>query len=55
MENAADDVKSEPPPRCRKCGKEPKFTGAILDSAKGRSIRMYECQCGSRTWTSHKT
>jgi DNA-directed RNA polymerase subunit RPC12/RpoP len=54
MENAAVDVKSEPP-RCSKCGKEPKFLGAMLDSAKGRNIRMYECQCGSKTWTSHKT
>jgi len=56
MENAAADLKPEPPPprRCGKCGKEPKFVSAILDSAKGRNIRMYECQCGDRTWTSHK-
>jgi hypothetical protein len=54
MENAAVDVKSEPP-RCSKCGKEPKFVGAMLDSAKGSNIRIYECQCGSKTLTSHKT
>ncbi len=55
MENAAVDVKPEPPPRCGKCGEDPKFIRAILDSAKGRNIRMYECQCGSITWTSPKT
>jgi len=49
MENAAVDVKPEPPPRCGKCGEDPKFIRAILDSAKGRNIRMYECQCGSIT------
>ncbi len=55
MENAAVDIKPESPPRCGKCGRDPKFIGAILDSAKGRNIRVYECQCGSTTWTSHKT
>jgi len=58
MEKVAADFKPEPPPpprHCSKCGKEPKLIGAILDSAKGRNIRMYECQCGDRTWTPHKT
>jgi hypothetical protein len=55
MENGARaDIRPEPPPRCGKCGKELKFIGAILDSAKGRNIRRYECQCGDGMWTSHK-
>jgi hypothetical protein len=55
MDNAARaDLRTEPPPRCGKCGKELKFIGAMLDSAKGRNIRRYECQCGDGMWTSHK-
>jgi hypothetical protein len=54
MENAAAALKPKPP-RGGKCGEEQKFIGAILDSAKGRTIRLYECRCGERTWTSRKT
>jgi hypothetical protein len=35
-EKVAADLRPEPPPprRCSKCGKEPKFVGAMLDSAR---------------------
>jgi Protein of unknown function (DUF2934) len=53
MENAAPAAKPETP-RCSKCGKEPAFVIAVLDTAKDRKFRMYECKCGNRMWTWHK-
>jgi hypothetical protein len=38
------------PPRC--CSAEPKLVGTMLDSNKGRTIRMFKCECGEQTWTS---
>jgi hypothetical protein len=37
---------------CIRCGAEPKLVGAMLDSNKGRTIRMFRCQCGEQTWVS---
>jgi hypothetical protein len=38
------------PSRCIRCGEEPKLVGTMLDSSKGRTIRMIRCQCGEQTW-----
>ena len=35
---------------CVRCGEEPKLVGTMLDSRKGRTIRMIRCQCGEQTW-----
>jgi len=35
---------------CTRCGAEPKLIGTILDSNKGRTIRMLRCQCGEQIW-----
>jgi hypothetical protein len=40
------------PRRCIRCGAEPKLVGTMLDSNKGRTIRMFRCQCGEQTWVS---
>ena len=37
------------PCRCT-CGAEHKLVGTMLDSNKGRTIRMFRCQCGAQTW-----
>jgi len=34
--------------RCNRCGHELTLVTAVLDSAKGRTFRMYECKCGNR-------
>ena len=36
--------------RCIRCSAEPKMVGTMLDLNKGRTIRMFKCQCGERTW-----
>jgi len=35
---------------CTRCGAEPQLVGTMLDSNKGRTIRMFRCQCGEQTW-----
>jgi hypothetical protein len=42
------------PRRCIRCGAEPKLVGTMLDSNKGRTIRMFKCRCGEQTWVSDK-
>ena len=40
------------PRRCLRCSVEPKLVGTMLDSNKGRTIRMFRCQCREQTWVS---
>ncbi len=40
------------PRRCIRCSAEPKLVGTMLDSNKGRIIRMFKCHCGEQTWVS---
>jgi formate dehydrogenase maturation protein FdhE len=37
---------------CIRCGAEPKLVGTMLDSNKGRTIRIFRCQCGEQIWVS---
>jgi hypothetical protein len=37
---------------CNHCGEKPALVTSMLDSQKGRTIRMFKCQCGEQTWTS---
>lgn len=51
------EAQSRPPPispRCLKCGEQPKFTSSMLDTLTARTFHMFECKCGSQTWTSEK-
>jgi hypothetical protein len=38
--------------RCNRCGAQPQLVSTMLDSAKGRIVRMFKCQCGEQTWAS---
>jgi hypothetical protein len=40
--------------RCNRCGAQPQLVNTMLDSAKGRIIRMFKCQCGEQTSVSDK-
>jgi hypothetical protein len=42
------------PRTCRHCGDEPKLIRTMLDSQKGRKIRMFKCVCGEQTWSSDR-
>ena len=37
--------------RCKKCDAQPYLVRRILDPLTGKTIRMFECKCGSRTWS----
>lgn len=39
--------------RCR-CGAQPKLIRKIMDSRNGMTVRIFECQCGRRSWTEDK-
>ncbi|OSJ37108.1 hypothetical protein BSZ19_00855 [Bradyrhizobium japonicum] len=34
-----------------KCSAQPKLVHNMMDSARGLTVRVFECQCGERTWT----
>jgi hypothetical protein len=36
------------------CGAQPKLVHKMMDSLRGLTVRMFECQCGERTWTEDK-
>ena len=35
---------------CCQCGAQPKEVGMMLDSARGRVVRMFKCECGEQAW-----
>ena len=39
--------------RCS-CGAQPKLKHTMMNSTCGLTVRVFECQCGSRTWTEDK-
>jgi len=36
---------------CGSCGEKPALVRSMLDTLSGRTVRMFECQCGEKTWT----
>lgn len=50
---ADSDTSSHPGadyPKCRRCGATPRLLRAISDVNTGRRARLFQCQCGARTW-----
>jgi hypothetical protein len=39
--------------RC-KCGAHPTLAHRMMDPTRGITVRMFECQCGERSWTEDK-
>lgn len=37
-------------PRCPACAAFPKLAARFLDSRNGRTIRLFQCECGERVW-----
>lgn len=44
-------VREEPP--C-KCGAHPRIVRKMMNPKTGKTVRMFECQCGTRSWTEAK-
>ena len=40
-------------PSC-KCGAQPRIVRKMMDPKTGKTVRMFECQCGTRNWTEAK-
>ena len=37
-------------PRCSACAAFPRLAQTILDTRTGKTVRLYQCQCGERIW-----
>ena len=35
---------------CRTCALKPRLRIAMLDSRKGKTVRVFECECGEVIW-----
>jgi hypothetical protein len=35
---------------CPKCASQPRLLIAVLDSRKGKTVRVFECRCGELIW-----
>jgi hypothetical protein len=36
---------------CNACGEKLALVRSMLDSLSGRTVRMFKCECGEKTWT----
>jgi hypothetical protein len=43
-----------PVPPCNHCGKKPSQVRTMLDPVRGRTVRMFKCECGEQTWAEDK-
>ena len=46
----AVEVKTASIAACSRCGATPTAVQTLLDSRKGRSVKIMRCQCGKETW-----
>jgi hypothetical protein len=37
-------------PRCPACAAFPRLAQSLLDTRKGKTVRLYQCRCGERIW-----
>jgi hypothetical protein len=37
-----------------KCGAQPMMVRKMMDPKTGKTVRMFECQCGARSWSEAK-
>ena len=35
---------------CIKCGAQPRLICKMLEPSTGKTLRMFDCRCGDRTW-----
>jgi hypothetical protein len=38
------------PSRCRRCGSATVERLSVLDTRRGRTMRLFQCGCGEQTW-----
>jgi hypothetical protein len=47
-------LESQPTRNCDRCGDVPYLVRSLLDTHIGKTIRMFECVCGQRSWSEGK-
>ena len=50
--NVKIDESTVKAPKCDLCGGKPQLASKMLDSKNGRTVRMFICECGDKTWVS---
>jgi hypothetical protein len=51
MDSSSNPAGSEmPKDRCPRCNSGSLLVRTMLDPRNGKSVRMFECKCGARTW-----
>jgi len=43
-----------PIPECTNCEKRPALVLKMLNPSNGRTVRMFKCECGEKTWSEDK-
>ena len=46
--------RSQPIRNCERCGDVPYLVRTMLEPTTGKTIRMFECLCGQRSWSEHQ-
>ena len=44
-------IRAAPLRRCNRCGAVPNEVQVLLDSRKGKSVRIIRCRCGEESWS----
>ena len=45
---SASDMRDDA--RCAKCGGQPQLICKMLEPRSGKTLCMFDCKCGDRTW-----
>jgi hypothetical protein len=51
IDKSGPKAREEPP--C-KCGTQAMIVRKMMDPKTGKTVRMFECRCGARSWTEAK-
>jgi hypothetical protein len=49
-ERSGSEARDESEFLCPRCAVQPQFVIVLLDSCKGRTVRMFRCECGEIVW-----
>ena len=50
VEFKAVEANTAPTTVCSRCGAMPTLVKTLLDSRKGKSVRIIQCSCGEQRW-----
>jgi hypothetical protein len=50
IERTQGHAQSKGPTRCPACAAFPRLSQQFMNPRDGKTVRLYECQCGERIW-----